>query len=165
VSNIADIRALVDDLNALLETPTAQKAPAIADKLGARPQFDRGVNQVKTIVDQITTVVRNIQYHAVGADALVALLGIVPPTVRGIGRIVEQSGKDLAQMGLGLDDLGTMGEQMKQPIEVVSCVLETGEAAAEEIVALAGPAELTRLVAALAAMSQKLLSLAVAPGR
>jgi methyl-accepting chemotaxis protein len=166
---VRDVSRLVSHLDELLQTETARQAPAIAEQLGARPQFDAGVSGMQTIVDRIATGVRAVRHAAVDADALVALLGIVPPVVGGIAGIVRQSGETLAQMGLGLGDLDTVGKQMAMPIERVSTVLEKSEAAAEAIVSLAAPAELRRLAAALAALSQQLRTLkspgAAAPGQ
>lgn len=160
---VRDLASLVRELGALLETKTAREIPAIARDLGAEAQLGQGVDALASVLGQVRHGVVPLRRMAIGADALVAALGCVPPLVGGLARATDASGEWLATLGLGLGDAAGAAQAVSGPIRQVSDVLDIGEDVAEGAVSLLAAGQWRGLITALDRLDTSLKALKAPP--
>lgn len=167
---VQDLSTLIKELAKLLQTDTAKQAPNIARDLGALPQLIQGIDTVKGGLDKIRGGVVPLRTKLIEADALVALIGFVPPMVASLGDAVQASGDYLSDLGLApaLNDASRIAGTAVGPIKQISGVLEVGVDVAEGALALTAPEKWTGVVGALDDLTKSLVALkeptAPAPG-
>lgn len=158
---VQDLSTLLEELAKLLETDTAKQAPNIARDLGALPQLGQGIDAVKGGLDKIRSGVVPLQTKLLEADALVAMIGFVPPLVSGLGDAVQASGDYLSDLGLApaLNDASRIAGSAVGPIKQISGVLDMGVDVAEGALALTAPDKWPGVVSSLDHLSRSLVAL------
>jgi hypothetical protein len=139
MSTIGDVlkaaNKLVVDIDAVLNTDTAKQAPEIAQTLGVQQQLKDGIGKVEGAIDQFVNGLEPVRHVAVMADALVAMFGIAPPLVTGLGDVVSDAGNQLAALGLGLDGVKTVTGGIGDVLHTIGSALDVADDAAEDLLA------------------------------
>lgn len=153
---VHDAGSLVFEINALLATKTAQEMPNIARGLHAQPQLIQATDMLRGVVDKILAGVGTIRQVVVDADALVALIGVIPDFVAGLGLVFKDYGQIMADMGIGLGDAVSVTSGIADKIGEVSNALAVGVEVGEAVVDLVSPTEVMRLFQSLQQLSASL---------
>ena len=146
---IHDTAALVDAFTALLATQTAQEAPAIADALGARPQLAGAYDSAGNVVGEVALWVGRAHEVATVADAAVAIFGMLPYLVRGLGDAAQQGEAEIATLGLDAGPLRKATGQVSSALGEAANALGVAADAADETLAWIDPPQLGRLQSSL----------------
>ena len=142
---IRDTSNLVDAIVDLLASDSAKEIPNIARGLKALPQLTAATNALAKVVADVLGALTLLQKPLLQADALVALVGMLPDFISGLGQVVSVSGAVLADMGLGLDGARAACNLAGDKIGQVSQVLEMGVDVGEAALSLVSPTEINRL--------------------
>lgn len=142
---IHDASNLVDAIVDLLGSDTAREIPNIARGLKALPQLTSATQALAKVLADLLEKLKPLKKPLLEADALVALIGIAPDFINGLGKAVSQSGQVLAELGLGLDAAVSACDVVGDKIGQVSQVLEIGVDVAEAALSLVSPSEIARL--------------------
>ena len=151
---VHDAGSLVFEINALLATKTAQEMPNIARGLHA--QLIQATDMLRGVVDKILAGVGTIRQVMVDADALVALIGVIPDFVAGLGLVFKDYGQIMADMGIGLGDAVSVTSGIADKIGEASNALAVGVEVGEAVVDLVSPTEVMRLFQSLQQLSASL---------
>ncbi|WP_148717123.1 hypothetical protein [Chitinolyticbacter meiyuanensis] len=166
---VRDLAALVDALAALLQTDTAREIPNIARDLGATKQLNEVVDRAKGLLDQLRDGAVPLHRMVIDADALVALLGLVPPLTEGMAGMSERIAVWVQSLALpqgdplNIDDAAQAASVVAVPLRQVSDVLDQSVEIAEGVVALTAPEQWTGLIESLNALGQAVLELKADP--
>ncbi|MBL8480719.1 MAG: hypothetical protein JNJ60_00865, partial [Rhodocyclaceae bacterium] len=139
---VQDAAQLLRELAALLATKTAQEVPNIAADLGAQGTLNQGIEALRKLLATLRRAVVPLRHAALEADALVALLGFLPPLIAGLGEAVQSSGEWLETLDLHLDGAAAAAGDAAEPLRTASGALEMGVDVAEGVVSLVAPGEL-----------------------
>ncbi|GLS06316.1 hypothetical protein GCM10007860_34940 [Chitiniphilus shinanonensis] len=166
---VRDLQELVDALTALLRTSTMREIPNIARDLGVTDQLVQLIDRAKSLFDQVCAGAEPLQRMAIGADALVAMAGPVPPLVNGLADVTEgiatwvQSLPADQAADLAPAEANQTVKDITRSFRSVSDALDQGLEFAEGVVELLAPEQWTGLVASLKAFTQAIVDLKAVP--
>jgi hypothetical protein len=92
--------ALVSSINELLATDTVKALPGVAADLGIEDVFNDGVSLLASLLGELNTQLGRLEGAIKHLDALGGLLGLLEPLVEAMGRMVGDTGNQLASYGL-----------------------------------------------------------------
>ena len=150
MSDIGDvlsaIKALIDDLDALLKTDTAKQGPEIAKTLNVQDQFKDGVSKTRDALIKVEQGLEPVRRVAVIADALGAVFGMVPPFISALGDAAQDTGGYLATLNIGLDGAASVAKDIDGPLKTVANLIDVADNTAESLLAFVDPSRLTGIV-------------------
>ncbi|HVH97296.1 MAG TPA: hypothetical protein VM869_01235 [Enhygromyxa sp.] len=93
--------ALVASIGELLATDTVEALPGVAAELGIEDVFNEGVSLLANLLGELNTQLGRLDDAIAHLDALGGLLALLEPLVGALGRMVGDTGNELASYGLG----------------------------------------------------------------
>ncbi len=102
LSSIVDkTTGLVASINDLLASDTVQALPGVAADLGIEETFNEGVSLLASLLAELNSQLGRLDDAIIHLDAFGGLLGLLEPLVGALGRMVGDTGNELASYGLG----------------------------------------------------------------
>lgn len=97
---IAKTAELVKSLDELFATDTAGSLPGVASQLGIADTFNHGVSLLAALLGQLDAQLGRVEVAIEQLDGLGGLLGLLEPLVAAMGKMVGDTGSELASYGL-----------------------------------------------------------------
>lgn len=128
---VQDLRELVISVDDLLQTETAQQAPAIAVELGAETQLNEAIDFLYGLLDQIKKKLDTLRDPLLHIGALSGLLGLIEPFINAIAQLTDVSGEQLGQIGLG--DVAQVTDSISTVISDGGQILQGGQQVLDDV--------------------------------
>jgi len=145
---VQDLSQLVGSTDELLQTQTAQQAPAIAQELGAESQLNQAIDFLAGLLGKIKSALANMRDPLLYIGALSGLLGLIRPFVKAVDQLVSASGEQLAKAGLG--EVVQVTDQISEGVALGSNVLKGGQQVLDDAPSVADLDELLNKLEGLA---------------
>ena len=145
---VRDLSRLIGSTDELLQTQTAQQAPAIAQELGAESQLNQAIDFLAGLLGKIKSELAKMRDPLLYIGALSGLVGLIRPFVNAVDQLISTSGEQLTKAGLG--EVVKVTDQISEGVALGSNVLKGGQEVLDNVPLVADLDELLNKLGGLA---------------